>query len=104
MAGALRKLAGHEADGDSDIYSRVVLSPELARVERVMWDFVDLCNRLNSTRSGISGAGLRKALQATGEITSRSGSQSKCRLSMHEIDYFTSEGSRHRVVQREHPA
>lgn len=100
MVGALQRLAGHDCHGDG--YTKVDLAAGLVRVERAMWSFVDFCNQLHGTRNGVSGAGLRKALQATEDITSRNGG--KCRLGLHEIDFLTSEGSRHRMVQREHPA
>lgn len=117
MAGVLQRLCGYEGDPDPP-YTKVILTAEVNRVARALWGFVDLCNKLNSTRNGVSGAGLRKVLQ-TWQMRSNeppppsdpcddSGPaapvQGKCRLGLHEIDFLTSEGCRHRMIQREHPA
>lgn len=105
MARVLRKVVGNESDIEGFI--KVSFPPESARVVRSMWSFVDLCGRLNGMRTGVSGASLRKALQASEEITQRSTStsQGKGRLGQHVIDYLTSDNSRwsHALHQPKHP-
>lgn len=104
MAGVLRKLFGREEEIEGFI--KVSFSPEHARVIHSMWGFVDLCGRLHGMRTGVSGASLRKALQASEEITQRStSSQGKGRLGQHVIDYLTSDNSRwsHALHQPKHP-
>jgi hypothetical protein len=104
MVGVLRKLLGREEEVEGFI--KVSFSPESERVIRSMWGFVDLCGKLHGMRTGVSGASLRKVLQASEEITQRSTStQGKGRLGQHVIDYLTSDNSRwsHSLHQPKHP-
>jgi len=101
MAGALLHLVGRGEECEA--FTRIDFPPELGRVLQTLWKFVGLCQRLNGIRTGVSGASLRRVLQASEDVVQRPGGQGKGKIGQHEIDFITSR-EQHRLHQRPHPA